>query len=110
MTPEQAKAAYRRQIDAHGEAVTLRKGFDGAEISVRVRVTGFQPEQLVGSVTLGHRRIVILAEDVPSSWGVPQKNDRVIVGALTLTVQHVDSSTRRVAGETVAFDLTATGA
>lgn len=110
MTPDQARAAYRRQIDAHGEPVVLRKGAAGAEITVRARVMGFQPEQLVGPITVGSRRIIVMAEDVSASWGVPQKNDRVIWNGVTLTVQDVDSATRRIAGETIAFDIRATGA
>lgn len=110
MTPDQARAAYRRQIDAHGEPVVLRKGTAGAEITVRARVMGYTPEQLVGPITVGSRRIIIMAEDVSASWGVPQKNDRVVWSGMTLNVLDVDSATRRLAGETIAYDVRATGA
>lgn len=110
MTPDQARSMYRRQIDAHGETITLRKGHAGAEISVRARVSGYTPEQLVGPIAIGSRRIIVMAGDVPGSWGVPQKNDRVVWNGVTLTIQDVDASTRRIAGETIAYDMRATGA
>lgn len=110
MTPDQTRAMYRRQIDRHGETITLRKGVNGAEINVRARVMGYTPEQLVGPITIGSRRIVIMAEDVLGSWGAPVKNDRVVWNGVTLTVQDADSATRRIAGETIAYDIRATGA
>lgn len=111
MTPAEARAAYRRQIEKHGERVKLRRGFDGVECEVRARVTGFQPEQLTTGITLGHRRVVILAESIPASWpGPPVKNDRIVWNGLTLTVTAVDSATRRLGGDTVAFELIMSGA
>lgn len=110
MTPDQAISMYRRQIDAHGETITLRKGHAGAEISVRARVMGYTPEQLVGPITVGSRRVIVMAEDVAATWGVPVKNDRVVWNGVTLTVQDVDSATRRITGATIAYDIRATGA
>ncbi|MFC0217824.1 hypothetical protein ACFFJ7_05390 [Pseudochelatococcus lubricantis] len=111
MKPSEARAMYRRQIEQHGETVKLRRGFDGAECEVLARVTGYQPEQLTTGITLGHRRVIILAETIPASWlGPPVKNDRIIWAGLTLTVTAVDSATRRLGGDTVAFELTALGA
>lgn len=111
MKPSEARAAYRRQIEQHGEPVKLRRGFDGAECEVLARVTGFQPEQLTTGITLGHRRVIILAESVPSTWpGPPVKNDRIVWNGLTLTITAVDSATRRLGGEIIAYELTASGA
>lgn len=110
MTPDQARAAYRRQIDAHGETITLRRGASGVECSVRARVTGFAPDHLDGGMTLGERRVVMIAEDIPASWpGPPRKRDVVVWNGIDLIVVDVDMATRRVAGETIAFDLHCSG-
>ena len=116
MMPDQARAAYRRMIDLNGETVTLvHDDFDtgGTSASVRARVSGFKPEELVAGIDQGARRVIVLAEDVPANC-YPSKNDKILIRPgtaqqRTLSVTAVDDSTRRVAGELIAFDITAEG-
>lgn len=114
MTPAQAKAMYRRQIDTHGETITLRRVNPSPAAAttqdVRARVLGYAPEELVGAVQQGDRKIIVLAEDI-GAFPVPFRRafDQVLLRGAQLTVQDFDDSTRRVAGELIAYELRARG-
>ncbi len=124
MTPPRARAAYRRQISAHGERVTLRReSLDPAPeaTGLRARVTGFTPEELASGIDQGARKIILLAEDLgaaiaagdwpapPAGTGAILKDDTLVVRGVPVNVDRVDDSTRRVAGELIAYELTVIG-
>jgi hypothetical protein len=107
---------YRVKIAKVGEAITLRRmGPSGPvnEVTVRARVTGYQPNELVGGIKQGDRRLIILAEDVEASgFPIPFKTggiDKAVVRDKVLNIGVVDDSTRRVGGILIAYDITATG-
>ncbi|MGE0290268.1 MAG: hypothetical protein AB7P16_28635 [Bradyrhizobium sp.] len=115
MSPEAARGMYRRQIARHGETVTLRRINSSPTAptnrDVRARVLGYTPDELVGEVQQGDRKIIVLAEDM-GSFPVPfreRSTDRVIVRGAELAIQAVDDSTRRVAGELIAYEIRARG-
>lgn len=116
MTPAVARNMYRRLI-ASGEEVRLRR-YTGtgsarpfADYRVRAKVSGYDPEQLVGSIQQGDRNIIALADDVfASQFPVPiTTNDKVIVRGRELAIQAVDDSTRRLGGELIAYEIQARG-
>lgn len=102
---------YRRQIVAHGETITLRRLVPGgppAELDVRARVTGFAPDELVGGIDQGDRKVILLAEDM--TWTeAPAAGDKLVIRDQLLTIASVDDSTRRVAGTLIAYEMRATG-
>lgn len=108
---------YRTLIGSNA-SITLRRintsPTPPTDKTVRARVVGFTPEELVGGITQGHRKIIMLAEDVESSgFPVPIKansTDRVVVRGKTLMIENVDDSTRRVEGTLIAYEITASGA
>jgi hypothetical protein len=103
---------YLRLILASGEPVTLRRlGVGATAAIVRAKVSGFEPNELVGGITEGDRKVVVLAADLESaSWPVPpQPGDQIEIRGTTLGVVAVDDSTRRVQGVAIAFDLIARG-
>jgi len=105
---------YRRHFARSGETVSLVRGFGGdtpvTVAGVRARVMGFTPEELAAGVEAGERKVVLLAEDLAATaLPVPAKNDRIVWNGRTLNVVDVDDATRRVAGETIAFDLRVSG-
>lgn len=114
MTPEAARASYRRQIDAHGETVTLRRVNPSptapTDVTVRARVVGYQPEELVGAIQQGDRKIIALAEDV-GAFPLPfrERFDKAIIRGTEMTIQAIDDNTRRVAGELIAYDIRVRG-
>ena len=117
MTPTQGRAMYRRRMDKDGETVTLRRvnasPTPPTDVSVPARVMGYQPEELVGGINQGQRKVIILAEDVASS-GFPAPirqggTDKIIVRGRTLNIQFVDDSTRRIGDTLLAYELTTSG-
>lgn len=112
MTPTAAKASYRRQIAMHGETLTLqRNGTPPITQAVRARVTGYQPDELIGQIQQGDVRIIVLAEDI-GSFPVPireRSTDSVVINGRFLTVQAVDERTRKVGGVLIAYEIRARG-
>jgi hypothetical protein len=101
MTAAEARAMWRALLDAYGETVTLQ------------RVTGFAPEELVGGINQGSRKVILLAEDVEgSAFPIPIKagsTDRIVAHGKTLMINDVDTSTARVGETLIAYLITATG-
>ena len=117
MTPEALKASYRRAMNEAGETVKIRR-YTGAgsnrpwfECEVMARVTGFEPEELVGAIVQGDRKLIVLAEDlIAAQFPLPiVKGDRAIVRGKELNIEAADDSTRRVAGVLVAYQLQVRG-
>jgi hypothetical protein len=113
---EEIRADYREMISEDGETITLRRINQSGppiEATVRARVTGYQPKELVGGIKQGDRRVIVLAEDVETSgFPVPFKTggtDKAVVREKALNIGVVDDSTRRVGGVLIAYDITATG-
>jgi hypothetical protein len=113
MTAEEARAMWRALIDAYGETITLQRVSPAMSASVRGRVTGFAPEELVGGINQGSRLVRILAEDVEASgFATPIKarsTDRIIANSKTLMIENVDTDTARIGGTLIAYLITATG-
>lgn len=118
MTPAAARESYRKAIAAVGETVTIRR-YSGLPPSrtavnktVRARVVGFAPDELIGGIVQGDRKLIVLAEDIGSPITlpiVPGANDKVVVRGREMTVKAVDDNTRRIAGELIALEITVGG-
>lgn len=96
-----------------GEAVTLqRPSIPPITATVRARVMGYKPSDLVGAIVQGDRQAIILADDLAAS-GFPQimpNRDRLVWNGKTLVIKSVDDATARIAGETIAVKLQLSGA
>ncbi|MGQ4273400.1 hypothetical protein [Terrihabitans sp. B22-R8] len=104
MTPGQARATYRRMLGRRGETISVRRG--GKEHPALARVTGFAPEELVGEIQQGDRKVILFAEGLGIE---PTDQDDLIVRGSRLAIKSVDDSTRRVAGELIAYEIVARG-
>lgn len=116
MTPDAAKAMYRRMIGV-GEIIYIRR-YTGQgsnrpyyDVPVRGRAIEYQPAELVGNIQQGDRRIVFLAEDLISGqYPVPlRKGDKAVVRGKELNIEAPDEGTRSVASVIVAYDLRVRG-
>ncbi len=115
MTPDTAKASLARLLAA-GDSVFLQRGVAPGPVTrstspVQARFTSYTPEQLVGPISEGDRRVIVSADDVAAS-GFPlplRENDRVDLGGRLLTIKYVDDTTRRVAGVLVGYELRVSG-
>jgi hypothetical protein len=117
MNPDTVKANYRRAMDMVGEMVTIRR-YVGAganrpwfDCDVRARVMDYKPNELVGSIVQGDRRLVILHEDlVTAQFALPLAKDmKARVRGKELNIEAVDDSTRRVGGQLIAYELQVRG-
>ena len=66
MTPAQALDMYRRMLAEVGEDVIVRRwsGPSGArakvEATARARVAGYQPQEVVGAIIAGDRKVIMI--------------------------------------------------
>lgn len=120
MTPEEALSDHRLMLDAVGEEITLRRETRGPgnppvmipfEATVRARVMGYQPKDLVGGITQGDLKAIVLAVDLETvQWPGPlRQGDKAILRGKTKTIEVVDGNTRRIQGVLIAYELRVTG-
>jgi len=108
---------YRDQISEHGETIAIRRytgtGTDRTPTDrpCLARVMGYMPEELVGNIVQGDRKIIVLAEDLDgeSPPFVITKSDKAMVRGRELAIMAIDDSTRRIAGTLIAYELTGRG-
>jgi hypothetical protein len=112
-----SKFRYRRALRARGEAVLLRR-YTGSgtnrprfDVEVRARVIGYQPTELIGSITQGDRRVIILLEDaIKAQFALPiTTNDKCVVRGRELAIMAADDNTHRDGTECVAYELQVRG-
>jgi hypothetical protein len=111
MTPTQAKQALQRQLEAHGETVSLKRG--NTTYSVKARVMDPRPSDLVGNIQLLGRKAIVSAEDVAAvSFPTPflPKQDQLVWNGKTLKIMSINDSTRRIQGVLIAYELELSGA
>lgn len=118
MTPDEAKASHRRMMRVAGETITIRRytapsGTPRPSVTqdVTARVTGYAPNELVGGIAQGDRRLVVLADDLATgAVTLPlKKGDKAVVRGKELNIEAVDDSTRRVSGVLIALELQVRG-
>ena len=120
MTPAAVRASYRRSLDLYGEPIYIRRFSGPAGPSrtvvnygpIQARVTGFAPEEFIGSIVPGDRKIIAMAEDVDASGitlPLAPGSDKVVWRDRELILKASDASTRRMSGELIAYELTAGG-
>lgn len=115
MTADEYRTSYRRIVDKRGEQVTLRRvnasPAEPTDVTCLAVVSGYRPEELIGGITTGDRRVIVLAEDV-GDFPVPFKiggTDKVIVRGHTLNINVVDDSTRRIGETLIAYEFRCRG-
>lgn len=115
MPAARALATYRRMIEAFGETVTLRRlnpsPEPATEVTMRARVTSYDPVELVEGVQQGERLVVLMAEDI-GSFPVPIEmngRDRIVIRGAVTTPVAVDDSTRRIGGVLIAYGVRVIG-
>jgi hypothetical protein len=113
VTADEARRMWRDLVDAYGGEITLRRVSPLINATVRARATGFEPEELVGGISQGQRKVIILAEDVEAAeFPTPiraRSSDRVIVNGEIMMIDVVDKDTARLGDVQLAYIITATG-
>lgn len=87
MTPTTAIAALDRQLAAHGQTISLKRGSATARTG-KGFVRGYEVEKVVGLVTLADRKVVCS----PTAFGadLPRANDSFASLGKTGAVQEVE--------------------
>lgn len=117
MTPAEVKESYRRNMDAAGETIIVRR-YAGtgttrvpSDTNVRARVTGYQDNELVGGIQQGDRKIIVLVEDLDTA-GFPLPvvaSDKIILNGHINSIVSVDDFTRKVQGVLIAYEIQSRG-
>src|SRR5262245_12186831 len=109
---------YRRMLTDNFEIVTVRRYLTGSganrpkfDVEVKARVMGFSPDELVGQVQQGDRKVIMLAKDlIDAQFSIPIKaSDKVVVRGRECAIIAPDDSTRRLGTTIIAYELVARG-
>lgn len=104
---------YADAISTVGENVIIRNYAVGVDTftdkTVRARVVEFSPDQLVGPIVQGDRKLIMLAADVEGVTLSLTQNCKCVVRGKELQVKAIDDNTRRVAGDLIAYELVVGG-
>ncbi len=71
MTPDEAKAALRSQLDRHGEEIKIRRFTGTGEVrtpvdstAMKARLRYYKPEEVVGRIRQGDQLVILHADDL----------------------------------------------
>ncbi|MGE0425410.1 MAG: hypothetical protein AB7O88_24330 [Reyranellaceae bacterium] len=117
MTPDAVRAAYRDMLALVGEPVVIRR-YTGAgadrprfDADAPARVVEYAPDELVGGIQQGDRKLILLADDlIARQFPVPpRRGDKAVVRGNELNIEAVDDNSRRVAGVLIAYEIQVRG-
>ena len=103
MTPAAAQAMYARQLEAHGEAMTLSRGVTTQAVLGRVIRAARAGQETTDTIEQRDFSVVFLADGLALT---PERGDRLTIGTETFVVEAVDDQTRRIAGTIIAYEVT----
>lgn len=111
MTPATAIAMLDAQMRVHGQTATLQLAGTTTPVtfqlvSVLAFVRQYKPDELAGALQQGDRLAIIRNTEL-AAYRAPRKNDRLVLGSETCTVQSVE--TRRVADTVISHWMTIRG-
>lgn len=110
ITAAEALEDYRASFARVGEDVIVRR-FTGSgtprpktDTTTRARVTGYQPNELIGSIVQGDRKIIALVDTLSGILPITTA-DKLVVRGKELAIKGVDDSTRRIGGTLIALEI-----
>jgi hypothetical protein len=104
------KFRYRSAIARRGEAIGIRRytGFGSARpvvnADLRGRVIGYQPQELIGGITQGARKVIVPVEElIAKQLALPiTTNDNAVVRGKEFAIIAVDDDSHRDGAELIA--------
>ncbi|WP_018456807.1 hypothetical protein [Bradyrhizobium sp. WSM4349] len=126
MSPDDALESHRSQLAENGGGAVLVRRYAGkgvsravaAEASALARVAMYKPEQLVGGIVQGDRKVIVLNDPAASvasgqvalSTMLPLSNDdRLVISGREVAIQGVDDQARRIQGVLIALEIQVRG-
>lgn len=119
MSPDEVEGHYREAIrEAGDEKVTVRRRYGTGtsrpwfDAEVPAKVARYGPKDLAGAAQQGDANVILLRSDLEAKrYPLPPRNgDTIFVDGREMSIVAVDGATRRIAGVTIAYDITARGA
>lgn len=119
MNSLQARAEYKRMLAKIGKDVVIRRYTGNTAgtraiaftATARARVTEYDASELVGPITQGDSKCIVLAEDLEAaSFPLPIiVGDKCVVDGRELAITAPNPQTRQLAGTVIAYDLNVRG-
>lgn len=109
-----ALAQHREMIGEVGETIYIRRytgtgpGRTFVDTATTARVIGYAPNELVGSIVQGDRKIIALVDTLAGILPVT-KSDKVVIRSNEFAIKAVDDNTRRIGGTLIALELQVEG-
>lgn len=114
MNAAEALAAHRTAITAVGEDVIVRRyaGTGAArapsDVTTQARVMGYMPHEIVGSVKLGDRKVIALADTLSAILPL-RTSDKIVIRGIECDIEAIDDNTRRIGGTLIALEIQVRG-
>lgn len=105
MSAEDIAAAYRAALEQYGETVSVSRPGTAFTASVLARPAEFMPNDMLGEVRQGDRKLILLAEDFTNAdYPLPlRKGDKITLNGNEMNLEFADDMTARVGGTTIAI-------
>jgi hypothetical protein len=107
MTADEALPSHRVMINEVGEDVIIRR-IGVPDVTVRARVVGYKPTELVGSIVQGDVKIIALVDTLGGRLPLTT-NDSAVVRDKVKRIKAVDDNTRRIGSTLIALEIRAGG-
>lgn len=111
---QRIKQIYTKQIGIVGETVYIRR-YTGlapsrtfVDTETKARITDYEPDNLVGQITQGTRRVIALVDGLSAIMPVTT-SDKLYARGREVAIEAVDDNTRRVGGTLIALELRVKG-
>lgn len=114
MTPAESLASHRAFMAELGETVTVRRysgtgpGRPHVDTAAQARVTGYTPQDLVGTIVQGDRKLIMLVDTLAAVLPL-STTDKLVIRGREVRIKAVDDNTRRIAGVLIALEIQAEG-
>jgi hypothetical protein len=119
MNAAEALASHRAMINEIGEDIIIRR-YSGAagpnraytDTIARARIVGYQPRDLVGGISQGDRKAIVLVDTLGALLPIVpgrDSDDKAVVRGKEISIIAVDDSTRRIGGTLIALELQVRG-
>lgn len=119
MTAQEVLSEYRRAMAEVGEDIVIRRYSGPAgpnraftDTVARARVVGYQPRDLVGGISQGDRKAIVLVDTLGGLLPIVpgrDSDDKAVVRGKLISIIAVDDSTRRIGGILIALELQVRG-
>jgi hypothetical protein len=114
MNAAEALSSLRSFLQEVGEDVIVRR-YSGTgptrtvtERTTRARVKGYQPNELVGAIVQGDRKVIMLVDALADLLPLSTA-DKLVIRGREVAIKGVDDSTRRIGGTLIGLDLQVAG-